>query len=77
MRCFQKGELRVRMSHSPEDSLSAVAWHKNGTKFVCGGQKGQFYHCVSGEEGINMCIGKLYRCMVQSSLVIGSIVLHV
>lgn len=56
----EKGELRVRMSHSPEDSLSAVAWHSSGQRFVTGGQKGQFYHCdldgnvVESWEGIRI-----------------------
>ena len=44
------GELRVRMSHSPDDSLSCVAWHKDGQRLVCGGTKGQFYLCVSAER---------------------------
>lgn len=33
------------MTHSQEDSLTAVAWHASGDKFVCGGARGQFYHC--------------------------------
>lgn len=44
---FQRFELKNRVSHSPDDSLSAVAWFPDGKKFVCGGSKGQFYVCVS------------------------------
>lgn len=42
---FQTEELAVKVSHSPEDSLTAVAWHRDGTKFVAGGARGQFYQC--------------------------------
>ncbi|XP_075224042.1 WD repeat-containing protein 26 isoform X2 [Lycorma delicatula] len=38
-------ELRVKVTHSPEDSLTACSWHKDGTKFVTGGIRGQFYQC--------------------------------
>ena len=43
----QSGELRVKVNHSPEDSLTTCAWHKDGKKFVTGGNRGQFYQCVS------------------------------
>ena len=43
----QSGELRVKVNHSPEDSLTTCAWHKDGKKFVTGGGRGQFYQCVS------------------------------
>jgi len=49
--CFaadsQTGELRIKMSHSTEDSLSCCCWSKDGQKFYAGGTKGQFYQCVS------------------------------
>ncbi|XP_039284126.1 WD repeat-containing protein 26 isoform X2 [Nilaparvata lugens] len=38
-------ELRVKMHHSPEDSLTACSWHRDGSKFVTGGIRGQFYQC--------------------------------
>lgn len=41
------GELTVKLSHSPEDSLTSCSWHKDGKKFVAGGLRGQFYLCVS------------------------------
>ncbi|XP_025017419.1 LOW QUALITY PROTEIN: WD repeat-containing protein 26-like [Tetranychus urticae] len=41
----QTGELRVKVSHSPEDSLTTCSWHKDGRKFVTGGLRGQFYQC--------------------------------
>lgn len=44
---FKTGELRVKVSHSPEDSLTTCSWHKDGKKFVTGGTRGQFYQCVS------------------------------
>lgn len=39
------GKLVVKMSNSMEDSLSCGAFNRDGTRFVCGGQKGQFYLC--------------------------------
>ncbi|CAH0750013.1 unnamed protein product [Diatraea saccharalis] len=42
---MQTESLHLKMSHSQEDSLTAVAWHASGDKFVCGGARGQFYHC--------------------------------
>lgn len=35
------------MSQSHEDSLTSVAWNPDGKRFVTGGQRGQFYQCVS------------------------------
>lgn len=43
---MQTGELKVKMSQSPEDSLTSAAWHADGKKFVTGGTRGQFYQCV-------------------------------
>ena len=43
----QTGELRTKMSQSHEDSLTSVAWNPDGKRFVTGGQRGQFYQCVS------------------------------
>ena len=45
--CLQTGELRVKMSQSPEDSLTSASWHEDGKRFVAGGIRGQFYQCVS------------------------------
>ncbi|XP_013785732.1 WD repeat-containing protein 26-like, partial [Limulus polyphemus] len=42
----ETGNLRVKMTNSPEDSLTTCAWHKDGKKFVTGGTKGQFFQCV-------------------------------
>lgn len=33
------------MSHSPEDSLTCAAFSQDGTRFVTGGVRGQFYLC--------------------------------
>ncbi|GAB6020534.1 WD repeat-containing protein 26 [Chamberlinius hualienensis] len=41
----EKGELKAKMSHSSEDSLTCCSWHKDGKKFYAGGTKGQFYQC--------------------------------
>ena len=46
----QTGELRTKMSQSHEDSLTSVAWNPDGKRFVTGGQRGQFYQCVSESD---------------------------
>ena len=48
IRCllFQTGELRVKVNHGQDDSLTCCSWHKDGKKFVTGGTKGHFYSCV-------------------------------
>lgn len=38
-------QLHLKMTHSQEDSLTAVAWHAASDRFVCGGARGQFYQC--------------------------------
>ncbi|XP_077283902.1 WD repeat-containing protein 26 isoform X1 [Arctopsyche grandis] len=42
---METDELAFKMSHSRDDSLTAVAWHRDGNKFVTGGMRGQFYQC--------------------------------
>lgn len=39
-------ELRVKLTQSTDDSLTACAWHRDSNKFVAGGLRGQFYQCV-------------------------------
>ncbi|XP_038214842.1 WD repeat-containing protein 26 [Zerene cesonia] len=46
-------QLHLKMTHSQEDSLTAVAWHATSDKFVCGGARGQFYHCTLDGTLIN------------------------
>ena len=55
---MQTGELKCRMSHSPEDSLTCCSWYPDGKKFVTGGMRGQFYQCVSR----NLFIGDVPFC---------------
>lgn len=44
---MQTGDLRRKVNHSIEDSLTTCCWHKDSKKFFAGGQKGQFFFCVS------------------------------
>lgn len=44
---FQTGELRQKVSQSPEDSLTSAAWQPDSRRFIAGGTRGQFYMCVS------------------------------
>ncbi|UXI16660.1 cell division protein [Sarcoptes scabiei] len=39
----QTGILKTKGCHSNDDSLITCAWHKDSTKFVAGGTRGQFY----------------------------------
>lgn len=39
------GQLRTKLSHAAEDSLTSCAWHPDGRRFVTGGNRGQFYLC--------------------------------
>lgn len=56
----ETGDLRHKMSHSADDSLTTCAWQAGGEKFVCGGTRGQFYQCdVDGQvldtwEGVRL-----------------------
>lgn len=43
---FQTGILKTKGCHSNDDSLITCAWHKDSTKFVAGGTRGQFYQIV-------------------------------
>ena len=43
----ETGQLRTKLSHASEDSLTSCAWHPDGRRFVTGGSRGQFYLCVS------------------------------
>lgn len=50
------------MSQSHEDSLTSVAWNPDGKRFVTGGQRGQFYQCVSilGVVYINVTVNAIW-----------------
>ncbi|XP_013416632.1 WD repeat-containing protein 26 [Lingula anatina] len=41
----ETGDLRVKMSQSPEDSLTCASFHADGKRFITGGTRGQFYQC--------------------------------
>lgn len=43
---LESDDSRVKVTHSPEDSLTSCSWHRSGKKFVTGGIRGQFYQCV-------------------------------
>ncbi|KAL3874085.1 hypothetical protein ACJMK2_037148 [Sinanodonta woodiana] len=56
-------ELKVKMSHSPEDSLTSAAWHTDGKKFVTGGSRGQFYHCDLDGNVLDSWEGVRVQCL--------------
>lgn len=38
-------ELKIKVAHSADDSLTACSWNKDSVRFVTGGIRGQFYQC--------------------------------
>lgn len=42
---IEEEKVPVKMSHSSDDSLTSIAFNHDGTKFVTGGTRGQFYLC--------------------------------
>lgn len=44
---FQTGEVKCHIQNSAEDSLTCGAWCSDGYRFYVGGNRGQFYQCVS------------------------------
>ncbi|RWS23915.1 WD repeat-containing protein 26-like protein, partial [Leptotrombidium deliense] len=59
----QTGELRVKVSHSPEDSLTTCSWQKDGKKFVAGGTRGQFYQCDLDGNVLDSWEGVRVQCL--------------
>ncbi|XP_064623467.1 WD repeat-containing protein 26-like isoform X1 [Lineus longissimus] len=57
------GDLRVKMSQSPEDSLTCVAWHVDSKKFVTGGTRGQFYQCDLDGNVLDSWEGVRVQCL--------------
>ncbi|XP_052269442.1 WD repeat-containing protein 26-like [Dreissena polymorpha] len=57
------GELKVKMSQSPEDSLTGAAWHSDSRKFVTGGTKGQFYQCDLDGNVLDSWEGVRVQCL--------------
>ncbi|XP_046415660.1 WD repeat-containing protein 26 isoform X4 [Neodiprion virginianus] len=56
-------ELRVKLTQSPEDSLTACAWHRDANKFVTGGLRGQFYQCDMEGNVIDSWEGVRVKCL--------------
>jgi WD40 repeat protein len=48
--CTQTGEVKCRVQHSAEDSLTCGAWSPDGQHFYVGGTRGQFLEC--GLDGL-------------------------
>jgi WD40 repeat protein len=59
----ETGELRNKLSHSPEDSLTCCAWHKDGKKFITGGTRGQFYQCDIDGNVLDTWEGVRVQCL--------------
>ncbi|KAI5745357.1 hypothetical protein M8J76_010397 [Diaphorina citri] len=55
--------LRVKLNHSPEDSLTSCSWNRDGTKFVCGGIRGQFYQCDIEGQVLDSWEGVRVNCL--------------
>lgn len=59
----EPGELKVKMSHSAEDTLTCCSWHKDGKKFVAGGTKGHFYQCDLDGNVLDSWEGVRVQCL--------------
>lgn len=59
----ETGDLRVKMTQSPEDSLTCCSWHKDGKKFVSGGTRGQFYQCDLDGQILDTWEGVRVQCL--------------
>ena len=62
----------MKMSQSPEDSLTSASWHSDGKRFVTGGTRGQFYQCVSDMtastyQSVSDTTASTYQCVSDSS----------
>uniref|UniRef100_UPI00358EE308 WD repeat-containing protein 26-like n=1 Tax=Myxine glutinosa TaxID=7769 RepID=UPI00358EE308 len=58
----QTWELKVKMSHSHEDSLVCASWSPDGRRFVTGGQRGQFYQCDMDGNVLDSWEGVRIQC---------------
>ncbi|XP_074661066.1 WD repeat-containing protein 26-like [Tubulanus polymorphus] len=59
----ETGDLRVKMSQSPEDSLTCASWHVDSRKFVTGGTRGQFYQCDLDGNVLDSWEGVRVQCL--------------
>lgn len=56
-------ELRVKLTQSTDDSLTACAWHRDSNKFVAGGLRGQFYQCDMDGNVTDSWEGVRVKCL--------------
>ncbi|KAK0181661.1 hypothetical protein PV327_003928 [Microctonus hyperodae] len=56
-------ELRLKLTQSTEDSLTACAWHRDANKFVTGGLRGQFYQCDMDGNILDSWEGVRVKCL--------------
>ncbi|GFY53689.1 WD repeat-containing protein 26 [Trichonephila inaurata madagascariensis] len=59
----ETGGLKIKMNHSPEDSLTTCAWNQDGKRFVCGGTRGQFYQCDLDGNVLDSWEGVRVQCL--------------
>jgi len=62
----ETGELKTKVNHSPDDSLTCAAWHPEGKKFVAGGTRGQFYQCDLEGSVLDSWEGVRVQCLTYS-----------
>ncbi|KAK2170458.1 hypothetical protein NP493_1154g00038 [Ridgeia piscesae] len=60
---IETGDLRVKMSQSPEDSLTSASWQVDGRRFVAGGTRGQFYQCDLDGNVLDSWEGVRVQCL--------------
>lgn len=62
----ETGELKTKVNHSPDDSLTCAAWHPDGKKFVAGGTRGQFYQCDLEGAVLDSWEGVRVQCLAYA-----------
>ncbi|KAK7473695.1 hypothetical protein BaRGS_00035092 [Batillaria attramentaria] len=58
------GDLRQKVSQSPEDSLTSATWQPDSRKFITGGTRGQFYICDIDGTVLDNWEGVRVQCLV-------------
>ncbi|XP_072030182.1 WD repeat-containing protein 26-like, partial [Amphiura filiformis] len=61
----ETGEIKVKMSQSPEDSLTSASWNSDCRRFVTGGTRGQFYQCDLDGNVLDTWEGVRVQCLTM------------
>ncbi|XP_041469175.1 WD repeat-containing protein 26-like [Lytechinus variegatus] len=59
----ETGEVKTKMSQSPEDCLTSASWNSDCRRFVTGGTRGQFYQCDLDGNVLDTWEGVRVQCL--------------